>query len=156
MQWPEAAVVCEVGPRDGFQMETTWIPTDTKVRILSELSRTGLRCIQATSFVHPRAIPQLRDADEVMARLDRVSGVRYTALVPNERGVERAIAARTDGVEMVVSVSDSHCLSNTNMTTEQAIEIELECYRRMVDHPDRHEGVAAFNERRPPKFQDAY
>ena len=129
MRWPDAAVVCEVGPRDGFQMETTWIPTDTKVQILNELGRTGLRCIQATSFVHPRAIPQLRDADEVMARIERVPGVRYTALVPNERGVERAIAARIDGVEMVVSVSDSHCLSNTNMTTEQAMTRARACAR---------------------------
>ena len=129
MRWPEAAAVCEVGPRDGFQMETTWIPTDAKVQILNELGRTGLRWIQVTSFVHPRAIPQLRDADEVMARIDRVPGVCYSALVPNERGVERAIAARVDAVEIVVSVSDSHCLSNTNMTTEQAMARARACAR---------------------------
>ena len=129
VRWPEEAAVCEVGPRDGFQMETTWIPTDTKVQIINELGRTGLRWIQATSFVHPRAIPQLRDADEVMARIERVPGVCYTALVPNERGVERAIAARIDAVEMVVSVSDSHCLNNTNMTTEQAMARARACAR---------------------------
>ena len=122
MQWPEEITVCEVGPRDGFQMEEAWIPTDVKVEVINQLSRTGLRRIQATSFVHPRAIPQLRDAEEVMDRIDRVPGVRYSALVPNERGVERAIAARADAVDMVVSVSESHCHSNTNMTTAQAME----------------------------------
>lgn len=122
MQWPEEITVCEVGPRDGFQMEEAWIPTDVKVEVINQLSRTGLRRIQATSFVHPRAIPQLRDAEEVMNRIDRVPGVRYAALVPNERGVERAIAARADEVDMVVSVSESHCHSNTNMTTAQAME----------------------------------
>lgn len=122
MRWPGEATVREVGPRDGFQMEETWIPTDTKVRIIDELARTGLRQIQATSFVHPRAIPQLGDAEDVMGHIHRVPGVQYTALVVNERGVERAVAARVDGIEMVVSVTDSHSLSNANMATEQAME----------------------------------
>ena len=122
MQRPGSISVCEVGPRDGFQMETAFIPTDVKVRVINALSRTGLHEIQATSFVHPRAIPQLRDAEEVMARITRAPGVRYTGLVLNERGVERAIAARVDRIEMVVSTSDSHSLSNANMTTAQAME----------------------------------
>jgi hydroxymethylglutaryl-CoA lyase len=118
---PAAVTICEVGPRDGFQMERTFIPTEVKVGIVDALSRTGLREIQATSFVHPKAIPQLTDAEEVMARIERLPGVRYSALVPNERGASRAIAAEVDCVDVVVSVSDSHCLSNTNMTPEQAM-----------------------------------
>lgn len=129
MKWPDSVTVCEVGPRDGFQMEESFIPTDDKVAIINALSRTGLRVIQATSFVHPRAVPQLRDAEEVMARIDRLPGVAYTALVPNERGTERAIAAGVDGIEMVVSVSESHSLSNTNMTTARAMERTREVVR---------------------------
>jgi hydroxymethylglutaryl-CoA lyase len=122
MRWPGSAMVCEVGPRDGFQMETAFIPTEVKVRIMNALSRTGVREIQATSFVHPKAIPQLRDAEEVMARIERAPGVRYTALVMNERGAERAVAAGADRLDIVVSASDSHSLSNANMTTAQAME----------------------------------
>jgi len=103
-------------------METAFIPTEVKVRIINALSRTGVPEIQATSFVHPHAIPQLRDAEEVMARIERVPGVRYTGLVLNERGAERAIAANADRLDIVVSASDSHSLSNANMTTAQAME----------------------------------
>ncbi|MFQ5879671.1 MAG: hydroxymethylglutaryl-CoA lyase [Dehalococcoidia bacterium] len=129
MKWPDSVTVCEVGPRDGFQMEESFIPTDDKVSIINALSQTGLRQIQATSFVHPRAVPQLRDAEEVMARIDRVPDVMYTALVPNERGAERAIAADVDGIDMVVSVSESHSLSNTHMTTARAMERAREVVR---------------------------
>ncbi len=122
MRWPASVTVHEVGPRDGFQMEHAFIPTEAKIRLIDALSHTGLREIQATSFVHPQAIPQLRDAEEVMAAIERAPGVAYTALVPNERGAERAVAARVDRIEIVVSATDSHSLSNTNMTTAQAME----------------------------------
>lgn len=119
---PASAVVCEVGPRDGFQMEKEFIPTERKVELIDALARTGLTEIQATSFVHPKAIPQLADAEAVLGSISRVPGVHYTALVPNERGASRAIEAEADGVDFVVSISESHCLSNTNMTPEQAME----------------------------------
>jgi hydroxymethylglutaryl-CoA lyase len=122
MRWPGSATICEVGPRDGFQMETTFIPTETKVRIINALSRTGVREMQVTSFVHPKAIPQLRDAEEVMARIERAPGTRYAGLVLNERGAARGIAANVDRLDIVVSASDSHSLSNSNMTTAQAME----------------------------------
>jgi hydroxymethylglutaryl-CoA lyase len=122
MRWPGSVTVCEVGPRDGFQMETAFIPTEVKIRLINGLSRTGVHEIQATSFVHPKAIPQLRDAEEVMASIERGPGVRYTGLVLNERGAERAIAAKVDRIDIVVSASDSHSLSNANMTTAQAME----------------------------------
>ncbi|HYM91417.1 MAG TPA: hydroxymethylglutaryl-CoA lyase [bacterium] len=122
MRWPDAVTVHEVGPRDGFQMEKPFIPTEVKIRLIDALSHTGLREIQATSFVHPQAIPQLRDAEAVMAGIERVPGVAYTALVLNERGAERAVAARVDRIDIAVSASDSHSLSNANMTTAQAME----------------------------------
>jgi len=103
-------------------MERAFIPTGVKIRLIDALSHTGLREIQATSFVHPQAIPQLRDAEEVMAGIERAPGVVYTALVPNERGAERAVAARVDRIEIVVSATDSHSLSNANMTTAEAME----------------------------------
>ncbi len=118
---PTSVTICEVGPRDGFQMEKQFIPTDFKVAVIDALSETGLREIQATSFVHPKAIPQLADADEVMTRIKRRPGVKYTALVPNERGAERALRAEVDVMELFVSVSESHCLANIQMTTEQAM-----------------------------------
>jgi hydroxymethylglutaryl-CoA lyase len=122
MRWPGSVTVCEVGPRDGFQMEAAFIPTEVKVRLINALSRTGVHEIQATSFVHPKAVPQLRDAEEVMANIERVPGVRYAGLVLNERGAERAIAANADRIDIVVSASDSHSLSNANVPTAQAME----------------------------------
>jgi hydroxymethylglutaryl-CoA lyase len=129
MRWPSAITLCEVGPRDGFQMEPEFIPTDAKIEIIDALSRTGLREIQATSFVHPKAVPQLRDAEEILARIARVPGVTYSALVPNERGAERAIAARVDRIDIVVSVSESHSWSNTRMSTTRAMERAREIVR---------------------------
>lgn len=117
----ERAFLCEVGPRDGFQMETTFIPTDLKVEVVNALARTGIPAIQVTSFVHPRAVPQMRDAEEVAARIERLPGVRYSALVPNPRGAERALAAGFRHIDVVVSATDSHSLSNTRMTTAEAM-----------------------------------
>src|SRR5438046_9256278 len=94
---PPSAVVCEVGPRDGFQMEQEFIPTARKVELIDALARTGLTEIQATSFVHPKAIPQLADAEAVLGSISRVPGVRYTALVPHAKGAGRAIGAEAAG-----------------------------------------------------------
>jgi hydroxymethylglutaryl-CoA lyase len=129
LQVPSAVRICEVGPRDGFQMEKDFIPTAAKVAIIDRLSEIGLPQIQVTSFVHPKAIPQLADADEVMSRIRRKPGVRYTALVPNERGAERAIRAEVDVMELFVSVSESHCLANIRMSTDEAMEKAREVAR---------------------------
>jgi len=88
--------VTEVGTRDGFQAEPEFIPTERKVSIINDLIAAGLRSIEATSFVSPRALPQLADADEVMAQVHRVPGLRLAVLVPNARGAERAAAAKAD------------------------------------------------------------
>lgn len=112
----------EVGPRDGFQLERRHIPTGEKVAIINALARTGVDAIQVTSFVHPKAVPQLADAEEIMARIDRGPGVRYTALVPNLHGAQRALPLRADWWELMLSVTDAHSRANANRTTAQALE----------------------------------
>ena len=119
---PGAVEVNEVGPRDGFQAEEAFIPTKRKVEIIDALSRTGVARVQVTSVVHPKAVPQLTDAEEVMGRIERVPGVRYTVLVPNLRGAERAVPMGADGWELMLSVTDSHSRSNANRSTEEALE----------------------------------
>lgn len=112
----------EVGPRDGFQLEKVFIPTERKVEIVNALSRTGLSKIQATSFVRPQAVPQLKDAEEVMSAIDRQEGVEYAVLVPNLKGAQRARAYGADVWETMLSVSDAHSRANANRNTAEAIE----------------------------------
>jgi hydroxymethylglutaryl-CoA lyase len=119
---PGTVEVNEVGPRDGFQAEETFLPTKRKVEIIDALSRTGVARVQVTSVVHPKAVPQLTDAEEVMGRIERVPGVRYTVLVPNLRGAERTVQMGADGWELMLSVTDSHSRSNANRSTEEALE----------------------------------
>ena len=116
---PSSVSLREVGPRDGLQNEPP-VPTDAKVRLLDMLSRTGVGRIEAVSFVHPRAIPQMADAEEVWARADRVEGVRYSALVPNLKGAQRALAAGFREIEMVVSASDTHNRKNVGRSTAES------------------------------------
>jgi hydroxymethylglutaryl-CoA lyase len=111
----------EVGPRDGLQNEDP-IPTDAKVRLVDALSGTGVRRIEAVSFVHPKAIPQMADAEEVWAAAARAAGVRYSALVPNVRGAQRAIAAGFTEIEVVISASDTHNRRNINRSTEESLD----------------------------------
>jgi hydroxymethylglutaryl-CoA lyase len=111
----------EVGPRDGLQNEDP-VPADAKVRLLDALSATGVRRIEAVSFVHPKAIPQMADADEVWQRAAKNPAVRYSALVPNTRGAERALAAGFSEIEVVVSASDTHNRRNVNRSTEESLD----------------------------------
>lgn len=113
--------VREVAPRDGLQNEAA-IPTDAKVRLIDALSGTGVRRIEAVSFVHPRAIPQMADADDVWARITRNPRVRYSALIPNTRGAERAIRAGFREIEVVVSASDTHNRRNLNRSTAESLD----------------------------------
>jgi hydroxymethylglutaryl-CoA lyase len=132
MRFPERVTICEVGTRDGFQIESDFIPTDQKVEIADLLSAAGLPRIEVTSFVHPKAVPQLRDAEEVMARIARRVGTRYAALVPNERGAVRAIDARVEAIHTVVSASESHNLANVNMTIDESLG-QLAAVLRMAE-----------------------
>ncbi len=114
--------IYEVGPRDGLQNEGTPIPTDAKLRFLSLLADAGLREIEATSFVAPRAVPQLADADDLMERLERRAGVRYPVLVPNERGLARATAAGADAICVFTAASEAFTRANINMSIAESID----------------------------------
>src|SRR5207253_3987486 len=122
MKLPPRVTICEVGTRDGFQIEPDFIPTELKVEVVNLLSDAGLPRIEVTSFVHPKAVPQLRDAERVMAAIRRRPGTRYAALVPNEKGAVRAVDAGVDAIHTVVSASESHNLANVNMTIAEPIE----------------------------------
>jgi hydroxymethylglutaryl-CoA lyase len=111
----------EVAPRDGLQNEDP-VPTEAKVRLLDALSTTGVQRIEAVSFVHPRVIPQMADADEVWAAACHAQNVRYSALVPNIRGAERAVQAGFTEVEVVVSASDTHNRRNINRSTDESLD----------------------------------
>jgi hydroxymethylglutaryl-CoA lyase len=115
--------VNDVAVRDGFQIEKAFVPTATKVELINQLARTGLHKIEVTSFVSPKLVPALADADEVLAGIDRVPGVVYVALVPNVRGAQNAAAARRrpDEVNAVVSASETHNRANINRTHEQSL-----------------------------------
>ncbi len=110
----------EVGTRDGLQAEAAFVPTEDKIALVNALSEAGLAKIEVTSFVSPKAIPALRDAEQVLREIRRVPGVVYTALVPNVRGAERAIESRADELNLVMSASESHNLSNLRMTRGQS------------------------------------
>ncbi len=118
---PAAVSLREVGPRDGLQNEDP-VPAEAKVRLLDALSGTGLRRIEAVSFVHPKAIPQMADADEVWAAAKHNPDVRYSALVPNSRGAQRALAAGFREIEVVVSASDTHNRRNVNRSTAESLD----------------------------------
>ena len=122
--WENSAVrieIREVGPRDGLQNEPP-VPVAERVRLIDALAGAGLRRIEAASFVHPKAIPAMAGAEEVLARIDRRPGVAYTALVPNLRGAERALAAGADELEVAVSASTTHNQKNWNRTPDETLE----------------------------------
>ena len=112
--------ICDVGLRDGLQMEARFVPTEDKIALVHALSAAGLRKIEVTSFTSPNAIPALRDAEVVMRNIERHPGVTYTALVPNARGAERAMESRVDELNLVMSVSGTHNLANLRMTSMQS------------------------------------
>jgi hydroxymethylglutaryl-CoA lyase len=122
MRIPDRVTICEVGTRDGFQIEPDFIPTEVKVEIVDLLSAAGLPRIEVTSFVHPKTVPQLRDAETVMARIKRRPGTRYAALVPNDKGAVRAVDAGVDAIHTVISASESHNLANVNMTIAESLD----------------------------------
>ena len=119
----------DVVARDGFQIEPTFIPTDDKVALIDALSQCGFAKIEVTSFTSPKAIPMLRDAEEVMRRIQRVQGVEYTVLVPNLRGAERAFESRADEFNLVMSTSETHNRANLRMDREKSIAALAEVIR---------------------------
>jgi len=120
---PNSVRIREVGPRDGFQNEPEIVPTDEKVRLIDLLARTGLRRLEATSFVRPDVIPQLADAAEVLRRIDVPQEVSVSVLVPNERGLDQALELR-DGfgeVNVFLSASETHNRKNVNRSIEESL-----------------------------------
>jgi hydroxymethylglutaryl-CoA lyase len=109
---PERATIVEVGPRDGLQNEPGTVPTAVKVAFIDRLARTGLSVVEATSFVSPRWVPQLADAAEVLAGIDPVDGVRYPVLVPNDRGLDRALEAGVSEVAVFAAASEAFSRRN--------------------------------------------
>ena len=128
----------EVVTRDGFQMEPEFVLTDDKVALIDALSTCGYAKIEVTSFTSPKAIPMLRDADEVMGRIKRMPGVEYTVLVPNLRGAERAFEAKADELNLVMSMSETHNMANLRMRMAQSFAALSEIIKRA-------QGIAAVN-----------
>jgi hydroxymethylglutaryl-CoA lyase len=117
----------DVGVRDGFQIEKNFIPTETKIALIDQLSATGLAKIEATSFVHPKFVPNMADAETVLANIKRAKGVTYTAITPNIKGMERAVAchssgAKIDEMNLFMSASETHNMANVKRSTVQSLE----------------------------------
>lgn len=117
---PRRVHIHDVAMRDGLQIEPVFVPTERKIALINALGRTGVSKIEATSFTSPKAIPALRDAEDVMNGIDRVPGVKYAVLVPNLKGAERAMLCKADEINLVMSASQTHNLANLRMTREQS------------------------------------
>jgi hydroxymethylglutaryl-CoA lyase len=118
----EPITVVEVGPRDGLQYESIFFPTAEKIALIDSLSQTGLTRIEVTSFVHPKVIPALKDAVEVLQGINKAPGVIYSALVPNLKGCLRALETPVDELALFVSASQSHNQKNVGMSIEDSLK----------------------------------
>ena len=141
--FPQSVRIREVGPRDGFQNEPEVIATGDKIRLINQLASTGLKRIEVTSFVRPDVIPQLADANEVLDGIDRPSGVSYSVLIPNRRGLENALERRDrfDETNFFLSASETHNKKNVNRTVEESISGLEETIPLAVEAGLRCEGV---------------
>jgi hydroxymethylglutaryl-CoA lyase len=140
---PKSVRIREVGPRDGFQNEPEVIPTNEKVRLIRMLAASGLRRLEVTSFVRPDVIPQLADAEQVLAQLERPEGVAYSVLIPNERGLERALAHRDrfDEINLFLSASETHNKKNVNSSIAESLAGLVRTIARGIREGLRCEGV---------------
>ena len=137
---PSNIQVVEVGPRDGFQMESKFIPTDVKVAVVNALAEAGIRKIEVTSFVRPNVVPQLRDAREVMRQIKRVPTCSYVALVPNLQGARDALDARVNAVKVVIAVSESSNRRNVRMSVADSLNAAEAIFTLAAEH---HTGAEA-------------
>lgn len=126
---PARVDVVEVGPRDGLQSLTHWVDTDRKIAMIDRLSAAGFPVIEVTSFAHPKVVPHLVDAEEVIARIERRPGTVYRALVPNKRGALRAAETDIDEILGLMTISEAYLAKNQNMSLDGAIEEGVACYR---------------------------
>ena len=132
MTLPDRVTIVEAGPRDGLQNESAVVPTDVKVAFIDRLAATGLPVVEATSFVHPRWVPQLADAAEVLAGITPVDGVRYPVLVPNETGLNRAVEAGVSEVAVFGAASEAFSKRNLNRTIDESLEVFTPVVRRAI------------------------
>ena len=123
MSFPKRVTIKEVGPRDGLQNEKLFLPTEKKIEWINQLSKSGLKYIEITSFVHPKWIPQLKDAIEVAQSIERNEDVTYAALVPNMKGLENALEANLDEVSVFMSASESHNKKNINKSIQETYPV---------------------------------
>ena len=140
---PSSVRIREVGPRDGFQNEPEVISTEDKVRLIGMLARSGLRRLEVTSFVRADVIPQLADAEDVLERIERPDGVAYSVLIPNERGLERALfhRERFDEVNLFLSASETHNRKNVNRSVEESLAGLERVVETALQYDLRCEGV---------------
>lgn len=141
MELPERVTICDVGPRDGLQNEKAGISTEDKLRMINQLIAAGVPEVEVSSFVSPKWVPQMADAEELFARVDRSKGARLVGLVPNERGYQRAVAARVDSVRLVVMASETFQKKNVNRTVEDGMR-ECETIAKRAKADGIHVGLA--------------
>lgn len=125
--WPGKVAICEVGLRDGLQNEQKNLSVEEKLQLLDMAVESGVRIIEIGSFVHPKAVPQMAETDQVVQQMKQVDGIEYRALVANLKGVERAYAAGLTKVKLTVSASEAHCINNFNSTPVKMIEGFTSC-----------------------------
>lgn len=164
--YSDPLIVQEVSPRDGLQIEPTWVATADKIALIDQLSLAGFSRIEAGSFVSPKAIPALRDGEQVFQGIQRKPGVIYVALIPNLKGALRAIESRADELNLVMSASQTHNLANMRMRCEASLAAFGEIVSVAADHPVRLNGSIAttfgcpfegkIDEDRVLQFVDAY
>ncbi|MFZ5969742.1 MAG: hydroxymethylglutaryl-CoA lyase [Bacillota bacterium] len=134
IKWPKSIIISEVGPRDGLQNEKKLLTLEQKIELIERSIEAGAKIIEIGSFVHPKAVPQMADTDEVAKRIKRVDDVEYRTLVMNLRGLERAEAAGIKKAKLTVSASRAHSLSNLNKTPEEAVRGFVECAEYAATH----------------------
>jgi hydroxymethylglutaryl-CoA lyase len=131
--YSDALIVQEVSPRDGLQIEPTWVETVDKIALIDQLSLAGFSRIEAGSFVSPKAIPALRDGEQVFQGITRRPGIIFVALIPNLKGAQRAVESRADELNLVMSASQTHNLANMRMRCEAS----LAAFGRLSGAPQR-------------------
>ena len=134
VKWPTEIMVCEVGPRDGLQNEKTLLSVEQKVELIDRIAAAGARIIEIGSFVHPKAVPQMADTDEVAKRIKRLDGVEYRTLVMNRKGLERAEATGIKKAKLTASASRAHSLANLKRTPEEVVRSFAECAEYAAIH----------------------